>query len=272
VTSIARFAGDECAEASAALRKDGVVVLDGLLSADAIDSLRESVMRRHPEFADKALLTDFQNNGAGRFIAPVAISREIYDSGVLALPALMALADAALGPDWVVEAFGMLMAFPGCTQQGRHRDGAELFPETPLGAVLPAFALTVLIPLVDVGEDNGATAFQLGTQRYPLGGADFPAATANLLRGSLLVWNYETMHWGLPNRGDRPRPALYVTLCRPFWTDMANYGGSARTRLLVDEDVVPLLDRRFARASGGGRYAHTGLGKILRKVGEQPAN
>jgi hypothetical protein len=53
---------------------------------------------------------------------------------------------------------------------------------------------------------------------------------------------------------------------------MANYGGSARTRLLVDEDVVPLLDRRFARASGGGRYAHTGLGKILRKVGEQPAD
>ena len=272
MTAIARFAANDCAAAGAALRKDGVVALDGLLSKQAIDTLRGSVMRRHPEFADKALLSDFQNNGEGRFIAPVAISREVHDSGVLAMPALMALAEATLGPDWVFEAFGMLMAFPGCTEQGRHRDGAELFPETPLGAVLPAFALTVLIPLVDVGEDNGATAFQLGTHRYPPGGADYPASSVNLPRGSLIAWNYETVHWGLPNRSDQPRPALYITLCRPFWTDMANYGGSARTRLLVDEDVVPLLDRRFARASGGGRYAHTGLGKILRKVGEQPAD
>ena len=271
MTAIARFAADDCAAAGAALHKDGVVVLDGLLSPEAIDALRASVMDRHPEFADKALLTDFQDNGEGRFIAPVAVSRAVHDSGVLQMPALMELAEAALGPDWVFEAFGMLMAFPGCTEQGRHRDGHQLFPETPLAAVLPAYALTVLIPLVDVGEDNGATAFQLGTHRYPQGGADYPASSATLPRGSLIAWNYETVHWGRSNRSDRPRPALYVTLCRPFWTDMANYGGTARTRLLVDEDVVPLLDRRFARASGGGRYAYTGLGEVLPKAGERAA-
>lgn len=270
VSSIERFAAADVDAANAALRKDGVVAIDGVLSPEAIDALRDSILRRHPEFADKALLTDFQNNGEGRFIAPVAISRAVYDSGVLHLPALMALAEAALGPAWVVDGFGMLMAFPGCAEQHRHRDGTELFPETPLSAILPAFALTVLIPLVDVTHDNGATAFQLGTHRYPPGGTDYEPSSIPLPRGSLVAWNFETVHWGLPNRSDKPRPALYLTLCRPFWTDMTNFGGTARTRLLVDEDVVPLLDRRFARASGGGKWAHAGLGKVLRKVGEQP--
>ncbi|GGD96971.1 hypothetical protein GCM10011515_15940 [Tsuneonella deserti] len=271
VRSIARFAAADPAPANAALRSDGVVVLDGLLTSDTVDALREAVMRRHPEFADKALLTDFQNNGEGRFIAPVAISRAVYDSGVLHLPALMALAEGALGPDWVVDGFGMLMAFPGCTEQHHHRDGTELFPGTQLAKILPPFALTVLIPLVDVDSDNGATGFHLGTHRYPPPDSLPEPAMAPLPRGSLIAWNYETLHWGLPNRSDRPRPALYLTLCRPFWTDMTNFGGTARTRLMVDEDVVPLLDRRFARASGGGRWVHAGLGKVLRKVGEQPA-
>lgn len=269
MSSIARFAGENRAAASTALRKDGVVVLDQLLSVETIDSLRASVMQRHPEFADKALLTDFQDNGEGRFISAVAISRAVHDSGVLHLPALMALSESALGPAWVVDGFGMLMAFPGCTEQHHHRDGTELFPETKLGAILPPFALTVLIPLVDVDGDNGATAFQPGTHRYPPGEADIEPATAALPRGSLIAWNFETLHWGLPNRSDRPRPALYLTLCRPFWTDMTNFGGTARTRLLVDEDVVPLLDRRFYRASSG-KWAHAGLGKALRKVGERP--
>ena len=172
---------------------------------------------------------------------------------------------------WVVDGFGMLMAFPGCAEQHRHRDGGSLFPETPLSAILPAYALTVLIPLIDVGQDNGQTAFLPGTHRYPPGSQDLQPVAMPLPRGSCIVWNFETMHWGLPNRSDQPRPALYITLCRPFWTDMKNFGGTARTKLLVDEDVVPLLDRRFARASGGGKWVHAGLGKVLRKVGEQPA-
>jgi hypothetical protein len=270
MTAIARVAAGDSDAANAALRKDGVVAIDGMLRPEAIDVLRDSVLQRHPEFADKVLLTDFEDNGEGRFIAPVAISRAVYDSGLLALPALTTLAEGALGRDWVVDSFGMLMAFPGCDEQHHHRDGTSLFPETTLSAILPPYALTVLIPLVDVDGDNGATAFQLGTHRYPPGGGQTRPSTAPLPRGSCFVWNYETLHWGLPNRSARPRPALYLTLCRPFWTDMKNFGGTARTKLLVDDDIVPLLDRRFARASAGGRWAHAGLGKVLRKVGEQP--
>jgi len=255
------------AEGLTALRLHGVVAIDGAIAGERIDSLRDAVMTRHPEFADKGRLTDFQDNGEGRFIAPVAISRAVVDSGLLRHPALVALAAGALGEDWVVDAFGMLMAFPGCCEQKPHRDGEALFPDAPLGAILPPFALTVLFPLVDVEADNGATAFLPGTHRYDAKLAAAGPSTTSVKRGSFLVWDFETLHWGLPNASDHARPALYFTLCRPFWMDTANFGGSSRVRLAVDDDVVPLLDRRFARATaGGGKWAHAGLGKALKKV------
>lgn len=245
------------------MRRDGVVVLDRILPSTVIDDLRVSVLTRHPEFADKGCLTDHQDNGEGRFIAPVAISRTVWDSGLLTSPALHALARATLGADWVFDAFGMLMAFPGCADQRLHRDGETLFPETALGAILPPFALTVLVPLVDVSEGEGQTAFVPGSHRYPPGAMDGEELATPLSRGSILVWDFEILHRGIGNRGPAPRPALYLTLSRPFWTDMANFGGKARARLVVDPDVVPLLDRRFARAGLSGRWAHEGLGKAL---------
>ncbi len=267
VNPIPHVGADDHAEGLTALRLHGVVAIDGAIAQERIDSLRDAVMARHPEFADKARLTDFQDNGEGRFIAPVAISRAVVESGLLHHPALAALAAGALGEDWVIDAFGMLMAFPGCSEQKPHRNGEALFPDAPLGSILPPFALTVLFPLVDVAADNGATAFLPGTQRYDAKLAAAPAAATSVVRGSFLVWDFETLHWGLPNSSDRARPALYLTLCRPFWMDTANFGGSSRIRLTVDEDVVPLLDRRFARATaGGGQWAHAGLGKALKKV------
>ena len=128
MSEIVRVAASDSDAAGAALRKDGVVAIDGVLPVETIDALRDNIMERHPEFADKALLTDYQDNGEGRFIAPIAISRAVHDSGVLRLPALNALAKGALGPNWMVDGFGMLMAFPGCTEQHHPATGPRCFP------------------------------------------------------------------------------------------------------------------------------------------------
>lgn len=265
VTRIPRFEAKASGEAIPALRQTGVAIIDDLATADAIDRLRDAIMARHPEFVSKHLLRDFQDNGAGRFVAPVAITRAVHDSGALTSAALRTVADRALGPDWVFEAVGLLMAFPGCTRQRPHRDGTALFPETPLGAILPAYALTVVIPLVDVDASNGATAFQPGTHRLADAAPEGDSITADLPRGSCILWNYLTVHWGEPNHSQHSRPALYATICRPFWTDTANFGDTMHTRLLVDDGVLPLLDRRFARAPGYRRPADQAAGAA--KVG-----
>ena len=93
MSAITRVDAADSVAAITTLRNDGVVAIDGLLSPEAIDDLRESILARHPEFADKALLTDFQNNGEGRLIAPVAISSAVHASGLLQSAALRALAE-----------------------------------------------------------------------------------------------------------------------------------------------------------------------------------
>ncbi len=81
-------------------------------------------MARHPEFAEKARLTDFQDNGEGRFIAPVAISRAVVESGLLHHLALAALAAGALGEDLVpVDLVAAVAVLPHDTVHA-DRDGA----------------------------------------------------------------------------------------------------------------------------------------------------
>ena len=249
-----------------ALLKFGVVVVDGAFEPDAIDLLRQEVTVRHPEFAHPEELTDFQNNGDQRFIAPVSISRRIFESGILGHRSLDAVARGILGEKWVVDACGLTMALPGCQAQKLHRDGESLYPEFPIKKLLPAYALTVMIPLIDVLKDGGTTAFQLGTHSYKAELDQSVPVSTTLARGSFIVWNFEVMHGGEANRSDQPRPMLYMTLCRPFWTDMTNFGGTSRVRLTVDADVIPLLNRRFARAADGGTWAHTGLGEVLQRI------
>lgn len=270
LSTLAHIAANNPSDAAAALARDGVVAIDGLVPPSVIDDLRAHILARHPEFADKALLSDFQDNGSGRFISRIIIDDALIDSGLLIHPALDALACAALGEDWVIEAVGMLMAFPGCAEQKPHRDGGPLFPQTPLGAILPAYALSIIIPLVDVAANGGTTAFRPGSHGYARGGEGDEPVTTELARGGALVWNFETIHWGVANTGERARPALYLTLCRPFWTDACNFGGTMRIRLQVEDAVVPRLDRRFARAAGSGRWAHDGLGEALPPVVRTP--
>lgn len=262
LTGVPRVSADEVEAGVAALRRDGVVAIMGAFSPRQIDAVLDAVMARHPEFADPTRLTDYQNNGERRFIAPIVLSRAVWDTGLLQHSGLAGLAAGALGDDWVVDALGLTMALPGCAAQKMHRDGTSLYPETPLSAMLPAFALTVMIPLVDVRKGNGTTAFRLGTNHYNPAREEADSVSTPLARGDFIVWDFETLHAGEAHDGSSPRPMLYLTLCRPFWTDMANFGGSARAKLLVDEDVIPLLDHRYARAARG-RWAHDGLGAAV---------
>jgi hypothetical protein len=246
VSAVARFAAAD--DAAPALRRDGAVALDALWSAEQIDRLRATVAAQHPELADKSSLKDFQDTGTGRFIAPVTITGTVLDSGVLTHPALERLFAGALSNDWVFEAFGLLMTEAGAPAQERHRDAPELFPETPLARVLPPFALTVVIPLVDVGAENGPTAIMVGSQRFDAAACQGEPAVPEVPRGSALVWSFSTIHWGMANTTRADRPALYLTVCRPFWSDPVNFAGAARSRLVAERSLAPALGPRWQRA------------------------
>lgn len=232
--------------AASILREDGVVRLDEIWTRDNLIAARDAVFAGHPEFADPENLPDVLRNGEGRFIAPVAIGPRLVELGLVQDPALEALLQGALGPSWVHEAFGMMMAHGGCPDQHVHRDTDPLFPETGVDPLLPPTVLTIAIPLVDIGDTNGRTAFYSGSHRT--GSRDgISPASIDVPLGSALVWDFRTIHYGCANTSEEDRPLLYFTSCRPFWFDHKNFRTGNR-RLIAASGVLNDLGPRFVRA------------------------
>ena len=247
MSEIARVAADAGDAAAEALRRDGVVAIEGLWSAGTIDALRATVEAQQPEFADTARLDDYLGDKSERFIAPVAMTAAIRCAGLCSNHVLDALYASMLGDDYVYEAFGMLMVRPGAPPQGPHRDGGLLFAETGVDRILPPSALTVAIPLVEVTADYAPTGAVPGSHRHQGAADSSELIPVELNRGDAAVWDFRTNHAGLANRTDRARPALYFTVCRPYWVDHKNFHANARAKLVGDPAVFAELGPRFIR-------------------------
>lgn len=248
VGALERLAPDAVAEAAAAIRRDGAAVVEQVWPAELIDRLRAAVFAQHPEFSDPDLLDDYLGTKDVRYLAPVTVSAPILATGVLTAPALVGLCKALLGADFVYEAFGIMMVYPGVKAQKGHRDGGDLFPETGIDRILPPSALTIAIPLVDVDAELAPTGVAVGTHREIADPEAVPLTPVELRRGDIAVWDFRVVHAGLENRTDRTRPALYITACRPFWIDHTNFQDTARVRLGAEVGVLGALGPRFVRA------------------------
>jgi len=232
--------------AAKALSSDGAVLMHQVWTSDIIDAARQIIAGRHPEFADKASLSDWFDNGEGRFIAPIVIDMALVELGIFADNPVHDLLRQVLDNRYAIEAFGMMMATAGCPAQKMHRDGGTLFPEAGVDAILPATALTVAIPLVDVDETTAPTAIFCGTHRFTEPEGTQPEIPA-LKRGDVLVWDFRVLHYGCANLTERDRPLAYFTACRPFWIDHKNFLDGNR-RLLAEPEAIGALGKRYARA------------------------
>ena len=54
-------------------------------------------------------------------------------------------------------------------------------------------------------------------------GAARGVAFASAKAGDAILFDYRVLHRGRANASDRPRPLLYFTYARPWFTDATNY-------------------------------------------------
>jgi ectoine hydroxylase-related dioxygenase (phytanoyl-CoA dioxygenase family) len=110
--------------------------------------------------------------------------------------------------------------------QDWHRDGQALSADP--SAQLPPHCINLFIPLVDITEDVGPTEFWPGTHieatfhalqkeqnvtKTPTPEATADAATATILApaGSIILFDYRTIHRGGANKSGKQRRVLYLT-------------------------------------------------------------
>ena len=267
---------------AAEMKKNGVVRIDGALSPETVEKLREFVdaervrctegvakghVAKEERFADLVLL-DKRCDLLMPLHGPVLDALdELLGEGSVVGPLLAEIT----GADGYLQELACLISEPGSEQQPLH-------PDTPYTATPSAF--TAFIALQDVTIDMGPTVYLPGTQteechktffggdlaiahdpcgvRRPPVPEEFlksrPVKLGLLKAGDCALYNQQTLHCGSANQSDRTRRQFYISVRNPNVD--AKTQASIRPSFLKK---LPLADMRAElkalKAGGGGLFA-----------------
>lgn len=241
ITDAERAAGalnpESEARALRALRRHGVAVLRGVFTRDLLDGLSS-------EFASQFGGTDAERLkslaalpppnpllkvGKARYDALPSMTGAFADPRLIASPLLLGVLRRMLGEFMRMAGFTVVISCPGAEEQPVHRDYPQLFSEGNLGTVLPAYAINVSIPLVDVELETGPTGLWLGSHLWPDSReAKFSPAAETMtrvpfVRGDCVLLDYRLYHAGLANRSNIVRPLIYMVYARGWFYDELNH-------------------------------------------------
>ncbi|THD37814.1 MAG: hypothetical protein E7773_02215 [Sphingomonas sp.] len=202
--------------ATAILRREGVVVLDDLVDPALLEACRQEIVARYPDYDQRDVERDL-GSFPGRYTMPLVIDGLLAKRAIFAPRAIREIGRNLLSAENILESLGLLVSLPGSPDQGQHFDGL-LFTEGKLDRVLPPVALSISMPLVPLDEANGTTAFWRRSHRENFAGGPPDFAPAMPV-GSVVMWDFRTIHSGRGNRSDAPRPILFSVHSRDWWQE-----------------------------------------------------
>jgi len=246
---IAGALGSETIErASRCFRADGALIIEDIVDTAIITAARGAFDLAYSHYLDGSKHEDALTVGERRFLITIRLEPPFDDPRLFANPYLLSVVSAALDNRFVLGAFGVVCSLPSAPAQHKHDDGGlSLFPQSDLNRVLPAIAITVGIPLLEMNEVHGTTALWLGSHRS----AVKEAAIEPLVReGSCMLWDFRLKHCGTANRSALPRPLLYLTYCRPWFVEYMNFNAKKNPKqkpLLATKTFLSSLPKQHQR-------------------------
>jgi len=159
------FSGDAVEHAARQLRVDGALILEDIVDAALIVQARLAFGKMYARYLDGNKHDDALKIGGRRLQITVDLEPPFDDPQLFANPWILPILNAALDKDFVLGACVVVCSLPDAPTQHFHRDGGILFPYRNLDKVLPAAAIQVAIPLLEMNDVNGTTALSLGSHR-----------------------------------------------------------------------------------------------------------
>lgn len=242
--------------------KNGVTQLDGIVPLNVIKSAHKEFHADYlqsAEIYEEKIKQDLDRSVIGlgdkRYMLTVELSGAFAEPDLYANPAILEILEEALGKDFVIDSYGIVLSLPGSKDQRLHHDGG-LFGNQ-IDRILPVYAITVVIPLIEMNTETGSTKVWPGTHRSVIRDAenqDLSNLTGHIMplvkEGSSIIWDYRTMHLGRENTSHTPRPILYITYCKPWFRDTGNFHHKRRALLGPGFlDTVPKQSRFLFRFS-----------------------
>ena len=221
---------DEIHRACDALAREGFVVLDHAFPPQTISALKAEFDRRHQSGLHGGTFEQAVAVGNGRIRLPIDLSGVFGSPEIYANPFVVALVRRALERDAILETLGVVLSFDGSKAQHVHRDGAPLFGSA-IAPLLPAHALTFVVPLVEMNDLTGTTVVWPGSHRLLDRDGEVQPQALGVPLGSCALWDSRLYHGGASNRSGTHRPIVHGTYARPWYRDPDNFENQSQPRL-----------------------------------------
>jgi ectoine hydroxylase-related dioxygenase (phytanoyl-CoA dioxygenase family) len=215
--------GETVEQALRSFRIDGALIIEDIVDTALVAKARRAFAEEYSHYLDGAKHDDALAAGDRRLMITINLEPPFDDSRLFANPYLLSVLSTALDDGFVLGAFGIVCSLPSAPAQQRHADGGALFPHSGIDKLLPAAAITVGIPLLEMNEVHGTTALWLGSHRDARR-LEEKGIEPVVREGSCVVWDFRLKHGGTPNKSALPRPLLYLTYCRPWFLEHLNFG------------------------------------------------
>ena len=250
------LAGETIEQASRSFRLRGALIVENIVDAEIIAEARRAFGEGYSRYLEGSDHEDAVDVGVKRLLITIKLEPPFDNPRLFANPYLLPLLRAELDDGFVLGAFGIVCSLPSAPSQNRHHDGGVLF-RSGIDYLLPAIAITVGIPLLEMNEAHGTTALWPGSHRNE-GRLKEEGIEPIVREGSCMLWDFRLWHGGTPNRGALPRPLLYLTYCRPWFLECMNFDNRKTPKqkpLLAEKSFLSSLSeqhqRLLARAQEG---------------------
>jgi len=208
----------------------GCLLLKNIYKPGFIDSLNDNFLKKYNRYLVDKQHDDALQVGDKRFMVSLKVETPFNSQKIYANPVVMPIIEGLLGNDCILNGYGSVVSLPGAQDQNLHYDHPFLFDDEDLDPKLPSYAITTIVPLVDITEETGATVMGKCTHRLPSDlkpehGVEvvYPYTST----GSVILMDFKLRHGGMANKSDHPRPILYNIYSRPWFRDCANYSKQA---------------------------------------------
>lgn len=218
--------------------RNGVLAIDNLFDSKAIEQLSQYFQTSYSSYFDCGEYADSLEVGDKRRMITIDVKEQFNNPELYANPLLYGLMQRVLGSDFILGSYGVVAALPGAEHQHVHRDHPSLFGDETIDAKIPSFAVTVVVPLVNLTAETGSTRVWKQSHHQPRSQKEYKlkaSDTPYMPVGSCYLMDYQLVHGGTANVSEIVRPILYLIYYRPWFREVVNFEKQDRINITPEE-------------------------------------
>jgi tetratricopeptide (TPR) repeat protein len=217
-------------------RTHGVLHIKNVFDQTLLNNCHADFIEKYQNYLVNTKHEDALRIGDKRFQITLKMQEPFNSPSLYGNELVLPLMRRLLGRQCILGCFTSAMSLPGSLDQRLHKDHKHLFDDDPEEPTLPSFAVTMMVPLIDLDEHVGTTRLKKGTHRLSTEQSKaFPYQTPLVKRGDCYLMDYRASHHGQANRSNTPRPIVSLVYQRPWFRDYMNFKNQPSLSITSEE-------------------------------------